>query len=59
MKEKTENKSIDKIIKLIKDTPNNYFLTLLFVVAAITMGVLDIPYYGWFIFAAFISADIL
>ena len=57
--EEEREETIDKIIKLIKDTPNNYFLTILFVVAAVTMGALNIPYYGWFIFAAFISANLL
>ena len=38
--------------------PINYYLTALFVIAAVTMGALDIPYYGWFIFAAFLSADL-
>ena len=63
MKENEEREkhktSIDKLIQLIQETPNNYFLTALFVIAAVIMGALNIPYYGWFIFAAFISADLL
>jgi hypothetical protein len=37
---------------------SNHFLTAIFVIAAVTMGYFDIPYYGWFIFAAFLSAGL-
>ena len=46
-------------MKKENNIPSNYYLTAIFVIAALIMGYLGIPYYGWFIFAAFLSADIL
>lgn len=42
-----------------QEIPQNYYLVGLFIIAAVIMGYFEIPYYGWMIVGAFLSADVL